>query len=114
MVAWIHLHGRLLSRIAFAAVIMAVFAPVISLFFGIPYLFGGVPYPPVNPMHVALTVSGLLAITGLVAGLAVWIPRAPGYELGRTAVLVLGGIIVMVGGIMLNGLLMSFSHSQRM
>ena len=92
---------------------MAIFTPVVALLFGIPYLSGRVPYPAVNPMHVALAACGALAIVGLLAGLAVWVLRAPGYELGKIAVFVLGAMIVMVGGILLTGLLMSLSHSQR-
>ncbi|MCR2784528.1 MULTISPECIES: hypothetical protein [unclassified Microbacterium] len=114
MTAWINDHGQLLSRVALVAVIIAVFAPLVAFLCGIPNLVGGVPHPAVNPMQVALVVSGIFAIIGFAVGLAVWILRTPGYELGMAAVLVLGAFIVMFGGIALTGLLMSVAHSPRL
>jgi hypothetical protein len=112
MKTWIHRHGQLLSRVSLVAVLLALAAPIVAIFFSIPYLTLEVPYPEVNPINVALTVGGVLAVVGLAAGLAVWILHAPGYHLGMAAVLVLGAMIVSVGGIMVTGLLMSASHIQ--
>ncbi len=111
MRAWIHKHGKLLSRISLAAVVGAVAAPQIGLLVSIPFAFGGVPYPSVNPVQVALTISAALAVIGLAAGLAAWIVRAPGYQLGKTTVIVLGAIVILVGGIVLTGFVMSATHS---
>lgn len=112
MKVWIRRRGLLLGRFALAAVIVALAAPFVTLLVGIPFLFGGVPYPPVNPMHVALTVSAVCAVLGLAAGLAVWIARAPGDHLGKAAVIVLTAIVVVFGSILFGGYMLSVTHSE--
>lgn len=111
MKSWIRSHGRLLSRIAIVAVIAAIALPFVVLAFGLQYLSGAVPYPAVNPMHIAIIVSALLALVGLLAGLAVWTTHAPGADLGMAAVLVIGSVIIVIGLMLLTGYLMSSSHS---
>lgn len=111
MRVWVERHGRLLSRIALAAVLVAVLAPAVAMLFAIPYLSGSVPYPPINPMHVALAVSGVCAITGLAAGLAVRRIRAPGHETARIAVIVLAAVAAVVGINLLVGLTMLLTHA---
>lgn len=109
---WVHRHGRLLGRIALSSVIAAVVAPVVGILLSIPYLFGGEPYPPISPGDIAFAVGVFLAVVGTGAGLAVWITRAPGYELGIAAVLVIGALTFIVGSMLLTGYLMSIAHTQ--
>lgn len=111
MTVWMHGHGLLVGRLALALAIAAVAVPVVALFVGLPALFGMVPYPAVNPMQIALTLSAVLTILGLAAGLAVWIMHTPGYYFGMTAVLILGAVIFLVGVTWLGGYLMSMAHS---
>lgn len=112
MKVWVNKHGLLLGRVALGMVIAAVAAPVVGILLSIPYLFGGVPYPPISPGDIASAVGAVLAFVGAGVGLAVWIVRAPGYQLGMAAVLVIGALILLVGGTLFTGFLMSTAHSQ--
>jgi hypothetical protein len=112
MRTWIHRHGQKLGVVALTTAMVAVAVPVIAVVIEIPFLFDPVPRPSVISIHIALAVGTVFAILGFGSGLTVWILRAPGHHLGMAAVLVLGAIAVMAGGMLLTGLLMSAAHSE--
>ncbi len=99
MKAWILRRGRLLGWVSLSAMIAAVVAPVIAMAIAIISTFGGAPYSS-SPLQVALVVGGVLAGASVASGIAVWAVRAPGYEFGIAAIVVLGAILLIIGGIL--------------